>query len=129
MEGEIRDSVIVAPFCTTSHPNRMHREAPIERSRRQCDDEHEFVLVLPVQWLKVNPCREQGRTITLLHSSEAIRAVVRAKKQHMLRAVPIYDWELSIYAYIVYLSYNIRFFAYFSYSRILGNAGGSRSPR
>jgi hypothetical protein len=34
------------------------------------------------------------------------------------------DWEFSIYAYIVYLSYNIRFFVYFSYSRILGNGGG-----
>jgi hypothetical protein len=60
-----------------------------------------------------------------------IEELHRQGKNHELyyRAVPIYDWEFSIYAYIVYLSYNIRFFVYFSYSRILGNAGGSRSPR
>jgi hypothetical protein len=45
------------------------------------------------------------------------------------RAVPVYDWGFSIYTYIVYLSYNIRYFVYFPYSRIVGHGGASRSPR
>jgi hypothetical protein len=83
-----RSDVLRGLFITFNHP-------------------HEIFCTVELQVVKGRNGAFKGQVLLIVHDS--ISTVML-----LCGAEPTYDWEFSIYAYIVYLSYNIRFFVYFS---------------